>query len=192
MIKEQDLLLNGFKIRGVIEKGHFVLSSGKHSDTYFNKAKIYNDPQFTKLLADFLAEDIMDACLGFHTIVSPAMGGLIIGSMVATEIYGTNFAWTERNKFGIMELKRFELSSYENILIVDDVITTGLSVKETIDALEDKHRIAGIACIVNRSDMVNINCIPIISLLDYYTPLYEEDNLPDSLKAIPAVKPGSR
>ena len=170
--------------------GHFCLTSGLHSDTYFQCAKLYQYPPVVKTIATELAKKLKG--LEFDRVVSPAIGGIIFGYEVAAATDKRNL-FVER-KDGEMQLRRgYKLKKGERVLIVEDVITTARTIFETIEALKPfEIEVAGVACIVDRSAGKLKDKLNIISLLQVDPVTYEPDNCPLCKLGIEITKPGSR
>lgn len=169
-------------------RGHFCLTSGLHSDTYFQCAKLYENPQIVEKLGQELAKKL--ANVDFDTIVSPAIGAIIMGYETAKQCKKRNL-FVER-KDGILQLRRnYELKKGEKVIIVEDVITTARTINETIEAIKDfEPEIIGVACIVDRTKgQTDYN---ITSLLQANPVTYEPNDCPLCVENIPLVKPGSR
>lgn len=182
LLKESDALL----------EGHFLLSSGKHSNRYIQCAKLIQNPKFCKEVADIIAKKVKEKGLKVDLCVGPAMGGIIIAYEVARSL-GVDAIFSERVD-GNMQLRRgFEVKDGMNVLLVEDVITTGKSSFETVKLIEENNaKVVCLSSIVNRSSKDSINDLEIISATKLDIDTWEEDQLPDYLKDIPAVKPGSR
>jgi orotate phosphoribosyltransferase len=173
---------------GGVIRGHFCLTSGLHSDIYFQCAKLYQYPSLTEKIGNELAKKLSD--IDFDTIVSPAIGAMIIGYETARQASKRSLFVERRD--GKMELRRgYSLSRGERVVIVEDVITTAKTIGETIEALEEfRVEIAAIGCIVDRtSGKTGFN---IRSLLQVDTVTYPPLDCPLCKQGIPAVKPGSR
>ena len=173
--------------QGVLH-GHFCLTSGLHSDIYFQCAKLYQYPEITEQLGSKLAELLKD--IDFDTIVAPAIGAVIIGYETAKNAHKRNL-FVER-KDGIMQLRRgYFLKKGEKVVIIEDVITTARTIKETIEAIKEfEPEIVAVGCIVDRTKgKTEYN---IKSLLQIDPVVYEPDNCPLCKEGIPVVKPGSR
>ena len=177
------------KAEGLL-KGHFCLTSGLHSDTYFQCAKLYQYPDIVEQLAKKLANELSN--LDFETVVSPAIGAVIFGYEVAKQSKKRNL-FVER-KDGVMELRRgYSLKKGEKIIIVEDVITTARTIFETKEALiEFGVEVVGVACIVDRTQGKLNNEFKIYSLLQSAPVTYEPENCPLCKEGIELVKPGSR
>lgn len=168
--------------------GHFCLTSGLHSDIYFQCAKLYQYPQTVEKIAKMIAEQLKD--VEFDTVVAPAIGAVIIGYETAKQT-GKRNLFVER-KDGVMQLRRgYSLRKGEKVVIMEDVITTAKTIHETIDALKEfEVEIAAVGCIVDRTcGKTGLN---IKSLLQIEPVTYEPDNCPLCKEGLPLVKPGSR
>ena len=175
------------KTEGVLH-GHFCLTSGLHSNLYFQCAKLYQYPDIVEKIGKKLAEALKD--VEFDTIVAPAIGALIIGYETAKQA-GKRNLFVER-KDGVMQLRRgYQLTKGEKIVIIEDVITTAKTIKETIDATKDFGvEVAAVGCIVDRTcGKTGLN---IKSLMQIDPVTYEPDKCPLCKEGLPLVKPGSR
>ncbi len=177
------------KAEGLLS-GHFCLTSGLHSDTYFQCAKLYQYPDIVEALALELAQKLKD--IEFDTIVAPAIGAVIFGYEVARATKARNL-FVER-KDGIMQLRRgYNIKKGEKIVIVEDVITTARTIFETKEAIKEfEPKIAGVACIVDRTQGKLDNQFKIYSLLQSSPVTYKPENCPLCKNGIELVKPGSR
>ncbi len=175
------------KAEGVLH-GHFCLTSGLHSDIYFQCAKLYQYPDITEQLGKKLAEKLSD--IEFDTIVAPAIGAVIIGYETAKNAKKRNL-FVER-KDGIMQLRRgYSLKKGERVVIIEDVITTARTIKETIEAIKEyEPEIAAVGCIVDRTK--GQTAYKIESLLQIDPIVYDPAECPLCKEGIPLVKPGSR
>ena len=182
ILKETDALV----------EGHFILSSGLHSPKYIQCAKLMSKPAKAKKLCMSLAEKIKNEYKNFDLILSPAMGGIVIGYEIGRLLEKeTIFAERVNGKFNLR--RDFKILQNQKILIVEDVITTGKSSLECSNLVKDfKGIIVGYACIIDRSDGNSVIEGKIISQLELKIPTYSKDNLPDNLLSIKAIKPGSR
>lgn len=185
-----DQILEKFRERDALLEGHFVLSSGLHSQQYLQCALALQYPADAAIFGRAIAEHFADA--NIETIASPAIGGLVIGYAVA-EALNVRFIWTERQA-GIMTLRRgFSVRPGERILVVEDVITTGGSTRECIAALEQNGgRIVAAASIVDRSNGVADVGVPRVSLAKMDVAGYRPDECPMCARGEAAYKPGSR
>ena len=183
-------IINIFKETGALLEGHFILTSGKHSSSYFQCSRVLQHPKYLTLFAEMIAKHFKEEKI--DKVISPAIGGVVLGTEVG-RIFNTQTIFAER-KDGDMSIRRgFEIKPNENILIVEDVITTGGSVNEVIDQVQKyKGNIVGIAVIVDRSNgkvKLHKNQFSIVAL-EAIT--YNQDDIPESLSSISAEKPGSR
>tara|TARA_B100000963_G_C22587607_1_gene653898 strand:+ start:90 stop:671 length:582 start_codon:yes stop_codon:yes gene_type:complete len=173
-------------------EGHFILSSGLHSPTYVQCAQLLSKPSQANKICLSLAEKISSNFNNFDLILSPAMGGIIIGYEIG-KILNKETIFSERVN-GKFELRRdFRINKDNKVLIVEDVITTGKSSLECSKlVIEAGAKIVGFACIINRSDGNTSIKEKIISQIDLVIPTYKKEELPKDLALIKAVKPGSR
>ena len=182
LLKKSDALL----------EGHFLLSSGKHSDRYIQCAKLIQHPEYCAEVSEIIAEKLKKASIDVDLCVGPAMGGVIISYEVAKAI-GTNAIFTERVDNEMALRRGFEIPEGAKVIIVEDVITTGKSSFETVEVIRSYGaEVVALTSIVNRSNKDEINGLPIISATKIDVNTYDADDLPDHLKDTPAVKPGSR
>lgn len=190
-------ILQEFSAAEAILKGHFILSSGLHSDTYMQCARVLMDPKRAERLCANLAKKIIER-LGNNfadIVVAPAMGGVVVGYELARQL-GLPTIFCERVD-GQFELRRgFNLNSNQRVLVVEDVITTGKSSLETYELIKKfGAKIVAEASLVDRSSDQNLEekmGVPVISLLSVDVKTFDENNIPEELKNIPAIKPGSR
>lgn len=189
---QAEQVLEIFKQAGAILEGHFILTSGRHSAVYMQKAKVFMHADLTEKLCKALAEKIRQNVDGkIDYLVGPAIGGLI-PSYETSRHLNVPSIWVERSN-GEFFLKRFEVQKDARIVIIEDIVTTGLSIRETIDAMRKAGaNVVAAACILDRSaGSVDVG-VPLIALAEHAVPSYSADNLPEDLAAIPAIKPGSR
>lgn len=188
-----DQILAEFRAAEALLEGHFILSSGLRSPRYLQCARVLMDPARAGRLAVALAaklpaevRDQLDA------VVSPAMGGVIIGQEMG-RVLGKKAMFVERPE-GKFELRRgFRLEPGERVLLVEDVVTTGLSSSQAIAAIEAAGgKVVGAAALVDRSAGTADLGVPLTALIRIEVPTYAADELPPELASIPAVKPGSR
>jgi len=172
--------------------GHFILSSGLHSSQYVQCAKLLSHPNRAEIICKSLVEKITKKLPKIDIILSPALGGIVVGYEVGRQL-NKETIFAERTD-GKLSLRRgFELKKNSNVLIVEDVITTGKSALECSKLIEiNNSNTIGYACIIDRSDDKNSIKKEIISQIKLKIPTFSVDNLPEGLKKIPAVKPGSR
>lgn len=186
---EQDIL-SVFKQTGALLQGHFVLRSGLHSRQYFQCALALQDMPTVERLGAELAGKVRH--LGADTVVSPAMGGLVLGQEVARQLR-LRFIFVEKED-GKLALRRgFKIARGEKILVVEDVVTKGGRVQETMDIVRAHGgTVAGIAMAVDRSGGGVRFDVPAFSLLKMNVETFPAENLPADLAAIPVEKPGSK
>ncbi|CAN5750118.1 orotate phosphoribosyltransferase [soil metagenome] len=185
-----DQILEQFRESDALLDGHFILSSGLHSPQYLQCALALQYPPDAAKYARAIAERL--AAEEFDTVASPAIGGLVIGYETAKAL-NVRFIWTERQD-GVMTLRRgFSVKENEKILVVEDVITTGGSTRECIEALE-KHgaKVIAAASIIDRSGGAADVGVPRIALATLDVPIYTPEDCPMCHRGIEAVKPGSR
>jgi orotate phosphoribosyltransferase len=183
-------ILDVFRQTGALLEGHFILRSGLHSRQYFQCAlALQNMPTVEKLGSD-LAGKVRG--LDAVTVISPAMGGLVLGQEVARQL-GLRFIFVEKEE-GKLALRRgFKISRGEKMLVVEDVITKGGRVQETLDIVRAHGgEVVGIAMAVDRSGGVVKFGVPMFSLLSLEVEAFEPEKLPADLANLPAVKPGSK
>ena len=189
---EEDVLAE-FRTAGALLEGHFILSSGLHSPRYLQCARVLMDPARASRLAEALAASIpADLRARIDIVVSPAMGGVIIGHEMGRAL-GKEALFVERPT-GIFELRRgFRLAQGQKVLLVEDVVTTGLSSREAMKAIaEAGGEVIAAAALVDRSNGAADLGVPFFPLIRLDVPSYEADSLPPELAALPAEKPGSR
>ena len=173
-------------------EGHFVLSSGLHSDKYIQCAQLLSKPNRAKEICLSLADKIKENFKSIDLIVSPAMGGVIIGYEIG-RILNKETIFAERVN-GKFELRRgFKIKKEQKILIVEDVITTGKSSLECADMVSKLNgNVIGYACIIDRSNDKSLIKKGFVSQIKIEIPTYKKDKLPDHLKNLNPIKPGSR
>ncbi len=187
-----DAILDEFRDAGALMEGHFILSSGLRSPVFLQKMRIFEDPARTGRVCAKLGALIRDSFGQVDIVVSPAIGGIIPGYETARAL-GCKAVFVERED-GEFQLRRgFEIPPGARVVMVEDIVTTGLSSRECIAAIR-KHpgELLGAACIVDRSNGKADIGVPLVSLVKMDVPAYPADQLPPELAAIPAVKPGSR
>lgn len=188
----QDEVLAEFRAAGALLEGHFILTSGLRSPVFLQKVFVFQDPWRTARLCAALAEKALAAFGPVDVVVSPAVGGIIPGYETARAL-GARAIYVEREE-GAFRLRRgFSIGAGERVLMVEDIITTGLSSRECLAALaEHPGRIVGAACLIDRSGGRAEIGAPRVALATLDVPTYAADALPPELAAIPPVKPGSR
>ena len=186
-------VLGEFKKAGALLEGHFILSSGLHSDVFLQKALVFQDAKRTaklcKALAALVREQVKQK---FTAIVSPAVGGIVPGYEMGRQL-GLPAMYVERQD-GKFQLRRgFTLEKNQPVLMVEDIVTTGLSSRECLDAI----RAAGgkpvaAACLIDRSGGNAKVGVKLVALASVKFPAWDADKLPAHLRGTPGVKPGSR
>ncbi len=173
-------------------EGHFILSSGLHSPQYVQCAQLMSKPDKAAKICDSLSKKIKNEFENFDLILSPAIGGILVGYEIG-KLLNKETLFSERVN-GKFELRRdFSISKNQKVLIIEDVITTGKSSLECSKLVIEKGaKIVGYACIINRSNGKTSIKEKIISQVELNIPTYTEKNLPENLLAIEPVKPGSR
>ncbi len=186
-------VLQEFRDAGALLTGHFVLTSGLHSSTYLQCARVMMDARRGERLCAALAEKLKAAGMGpFDIVASPAMGGVVVGYEIGRQL-GIPAVFFERVD-GQFQLRRgFSVEPGARVLMIEDVVTTGLSSRECIKAIAEEGGIAvAAACLVDRSGGKADLGVPLAALVTLDIRNYPADALPPELAAIPAVKPGSR
>jgi len=184
-------VLNLFRSSGALLEGHFRLSSGLHSNGYLQCALVLQHPAHAETLGKALAEQVRGLKIAVDAVISPALGGLIIGHEVARAL-GVRAIFAERQE-GALTLRRgFSIAPGERLLVIEDVVTTGGSTRETMDvATANGGTIAAAGAIIDRGVNVDLG-VPFTALAKVSFPTWPADQLPDWLAAIPVTKPGSR
>ena len=187
-----DEVLEIFRSAGAILHGHFILTSGLRSPVFLQKARVFMHADKTETLCKALAEKIRAEVPGrIDYVVGPAIGGLIPAYETSRHL-GVPAIWVEREN-GEFRLRRFEIEQGARVVIVEDIVTTGLSIRETIDCLNKLGvEVVAAACIIDRSAGKADVGAKLVALAEYEVPAYPADKLPPELAAIPAIKPGSR
>jgi orotate phosphoribosyltransferase len=188
-----DEILDIFRDCGALLEGHFILSSGLRSPVFLQKARVFMHPDKAERLCRALAEKLRaEGYGGVSQVVSPAVGGIIPGYETARWL-GIPAIYTERVDGKFQVRRGFEIARGEKVLVVEDIVTTGLSIRECIDCLREVGAdVLAAACLIDRSAGEADVGVPLVALAEYKVPAYPADALPPELAAIPAVKPGSR
>ena len=189
----QDEVLDEFRAAGALLTGHFILTSGRRSPVYLQKMFVFQDPARTEKLCKALAAKVNEAFGRIDVVVSPAVGGIGPGYETARHL-GARAIFVEREN-GKFALRRgFEIGPKDRVLVIEDIITTGLSLRETVVALrEHPCELVGGACLIDRSGgKADLGGLPRVALASLVIPDYAVDELPPELAALPAIKPGSR
>ena len=186
----QNEVLQVFRDSGALLEGHFILRSGLHSRQFFQCALALQQMPVVEKLGAALAASTR--ALGAVTVVSPAMGGLVIGQEVARQL-GLRFIFVEKEEGKLVLRRGFKIAPGEKILVVEDVVTKGGRVQETMDIVRAHGgHVAGVAMVVDRSNgAVNFG-LPFTSLISLQVETFDPAQLPPDLAKIPAVKPGSK
>ena len=193
MTLTQEQVLDEFRAAGALLEGHFVLSSGLHSPRYLQCARVLMYPARAARLCAALAEKVRSGGHGkIDLVASPAMGGVVVGYEMARQL-GVPSIFFERVD-GKLSLRRgFNIEKRARVLMVEDIVTTGLSSRECIDGIATEGGVTvAAACLINRSGGKADLGVPLYALAGLHVPTYAADALPSELAAIPAYKPGSR
>ncbi len=185
-----DEALQLFRQTGALLEGHFILRSGLHSRQFFQCAIALQQMPVVERFGAALAERVRG--LGAVTVVAPAMGGLVIGQEVARQL-GVRFIFVEKEEGKLVLRRGFQIAPGEKILVVEDVVTKGGRVQETIDIVRAcGGDLLGVAVLVDRSNGTVAFGVPFHSLIPLKVEMFEADKLPPDLAATPAMKPGSK
>lgn len=179
-----------FRETGALLEGHFILRSGLHSRQFFQCALALQQMPIVEKFGAALADKVRS--LGATTVIAPAMGGLVIGQEVARQLK-LRFIFVEKEEGKLVLRRGFKIVPGEKILIVEDVVTKGGRVQETIDIVKQHQGVvAGVAMLVDRStDSLGLGA-PLFSLIKLQVETFDPHKLPPDLAAIPAIKPGSK
>jgi orotate phosphoribosyltransferase len=182
--------LQVFRDTGALLEGHFILRSGLHSRQFFQCALALQQMPIVERLGAALAAKV--ASLGAVTVIAPAMGGLVIGQEVARQLR-VRFIFAEKEEGKLVLRRGFKIAPGEQLLVVEDVVTKGGRVQETMDIVRAHGGVvAGVAMVVDRSNGTVDLGVPTFSLLKMNVETFAPDKLPLDLAATPAVKPGSK
>lgn len=185
-------VLETFREAGGLLEGHFILSSGRRSPVFLQKALVFSRPDLASRLCSALAEQVKAKYGRIDVVAGPAVGGIIPGYEMARQL-GCRAIFAERVE-GQLEFRRgFSIAEDERVLIMEDIVTTGLSFRETVEALDKlAGEIVGGACVIDRSGgEADVGC-SLLALAEVDFPDYAPNDLPPELEAIEPVKPGSR
>lgn len=185
-----DEALRLFRETGALLEGHFILRSGLHSRQFFQCALALQQMPVVERFGAALSEKVRS--LGATTVISPAMGGLVIGQEVARQL-GLRFIFVEKEAGKLVLRRGFKIAPSEKLLVVEDVVTKGGRVQETMDIVRAHQGVVtGVAMIVDRTGgSVNLG-VPVFSLIKLDVGTFPADKLPPDLAATPATKPGSK
>jgi orotate phosphoribosyltransferase len=191
---QESQILQEFTAAEAILKGHFILSSGRHSDTYLQCARVLMLPSRAEKLCHALAEKLRAEIdiTAIDLVVAPAMGGVIVGYEMARQL-GKPSIFCERQE-GVFTFRRgFDMPQGAKVLVVEDVVTTGLSSKETFHTIETAGgKVVAECALIDRSNGSANLGVPLVTLLKLEVPSYAPEEIPAALQKIPAIKPGSR
>ncbi|MEM6901101.1 MAG: orotate phosphoribosyltransferase [Pseudomonadota bacterium] len=187
-----DEVLEVFREAGALLEGHFILSSGRRSPVFLQKALVFSQPEKSEKLCKALAAKVEAEFGSIDVVAGPAVGGIIPGYELARHL-GARAIFAERVDGKLTFRRGFSIGETDKVLIAEDIVTTGLSFRETVDALQDlPGEVAGGACIIDRSNgRADVGC-KLLALASVDFPDYDADNLPPDLQELEAVKPGSR
>ena len=190
MNQSEKEILEAFEKSKALLKGHFLLTSGRHSNIYFQCAKVLQYPEYVEMLCSLIAKNYKNSEI--DTVIAPAMGGLVVGQEVARQL-NKRFIFAEREEKKLTLRRGFTIDKDEKLLICEDVVTTGGSVFEVIDIVKSNNAIvAGIGFIVDRSNgKINFG-YPQFSTFKMEVLSYPPEDCPLCEEKIPVVKPGSR
>ena len=182
--------LDLFRQAGALLEGHFKLSSGLHSDKYLQSALVLQYPEFASALGEALAERLRH--LDPTVVLSPALGGIVIGQEVGRAL-GVRAIFAERQEGKLVLRRGFSLSPSDRVVVIEDVLTTGGSTRETIDvATGAGATVVGAGSIINRGKNEGALGLPFVALVTMEVPAYQPDDCPMCQRGEPVVKPGSR
>ena len=187
-----DESLKILKDTNALLEGHFILSSGLHSKQYIQCAKLLSNPKAAETICSSLVEKINSKFNNIDIILAPAVGGIVVGYEVGRQMkIKTIFAGRVNGKLSLR--RDFSIPKQTNVLIIEDVITTGKSALECYELIKiNKAYLVGFVCIIDRSDEKSLINKEIISQIKFRITTYTKDNLPNDLKNIEAEKPGTR
>ena len=189
-MNNQDQLIEIFQKTGALLEGHFILTSGRHSPTYFQCAKVLQYPEYLQKFSNQIVNYFQD--INVDIVITPAVGGIVLGTEIGRQL-NKQTIFAEREQ-GIMTLRRgFEINPETNVLVIEDVITTGGSVREVIELVNNSGaNVVGVGVLVDRSGgKVKLHekqfCVTELEAVSY-----GDDQIPEDLANIPLLKPGSR
>ncbi len=190
---DRQQVLDEFRAAGALLEGHFILSSGLHSARYLQCARVLMDADRAERLCRTLAEKIRERIKSpIDLVASPAMGGVVVGYEMGRQL-GVRSIFFERVEGRLVLRRGFDIAPGARVLMVEDIVTTGLSSRECIAGIASEGGVTvGAACLIDRSGGKADLGVPLVSLAQLDIPAYPADALPPELAAIPAVKPGSR
>ena len=189
----QDEALRIFKASGALLEGHFILRSGRHSGRFFQCARVGERLDYVSRLAALLLQKwtSSESRSDFDTVVAIAMGGLVIGQELARQTQ-KRYLFLEKVEGRLALRRNFTIASGERVLLVEDVVTRGGRVHEALDIIRKAGgQTIGVAILVDRQETPSSFGVPLCSLVQLNFPTYPPEALPEALKCLPAVKPGS-
>ncbi|UWI83101.1 orotate phosphoribosyltransferase [Wolbachia endosymbiont of Howardula sp.] len=192
ILNDNNAILRIFQEANAIRYGHFVLSSGLHSNIYIQCAKLFESPKIGIKICSLLVKKIKQKVNdSINVILTPAIGGIVLGYEIGRQL-GIRTIFCERVN-GVFKLRRdFQILQCDNILLIEDVITTGKSSLEAVQCIEGMGgKIITVASLIKRNDNIQLP-FPIISLIEINIKNYSEENLTEELKQLPINTPGSR
>ena len=189
-MNNQDQLIEIFQKTGALLEGHFILTSGRHSPTYFQCAKVLQYPEYLQKFSNEIANHFQD--IDIDIVITPAVGGIVLGTEIGRQL-NKQTIFAEREQDAMTLRRGFEITPESNVLVIEDVITTGGSVNEVIELVIDSGaKVVGVGVLVDRSGgKVKLHekqfCVTELEAVSY-----GDDEIPDDLANIPVLKPGSR
>jgi orotate phosphoribosyltransferase len=188
-LSEKDIM-KIFEESDALLRGHFRLTSGRHSDVYFQCAKVLQYPEYNEMLCSIIAKKFKD--IDFDTVISPAIGGLVVGQEVARQL-NKKFIFAERENFNLTLRRGFSIGDSEKLLLCEDVVTTGGSVFEVMEIIKSNNaEVAGVGFIVDRSNgKVNFG-YPQVGTIKLDVKSYAPKDCPYCEEGLELVKPGSK
>ena len=188
-----DEVLGEFRAAGALLEGHFILSSGLHSSSYLQCARVLMDAKRAERLCQALKQRISEKTrTQIDLVASPAMGGVVVGYEMGRQL-GVPAIFFERVEGKLVLRRGFTIAKGARVLMVEDIVTTGLSSRECIAGIAEEGGVSlAAACLIDRSGGKADLGVPLFSLTSLEIPAYPADALPPALAALPAIKPGSR
>ena len=189
-MNKKEEIIEVFELTGALLNGHFVLTSGRHSSTYFQCAKVLQYPEYLNLFSIMISDKFRS--MKPDVVISPAIGGIVLGTAVGTEL-DVRTIFAERKKEKMVVRRGFEIKPNEKVLIIEDVITTGGSVSEVMDLVEKSDgNLIGVGVLVDRSNgTVHLHNNQ-FSIVRMDATSFPENEIPQELADLPVQKPGSR
>ena len=189
-MNKKEEIIEIFELTGALLNGHFVLTSGRHSPTYFQCAKVLQYPEYLNLFSIMISDKFRS--MKPDVVISPAIGGIVLGTAVGTEL-DVRTIFAERKKEKMVVRRGFEIKPNEKVLIIEDVITTGGSVSEVMDFVEKSGgNLIGVGVLVDRSNgTVHLHNNQ-FSIVRMDATSFPENEIPQELADLPVQKPGSR